>query len=123
MRSIFTSAGVLAALVSVSCAGTAIGSRAPISTPAGVRFVLEYPSARTVAVAGSFNEWSAVSHPLARDASPGIWTGLLRLPPGEHRFMYVVDGTLWVSPPFAEDYADDGFGSKNGVVVVRPADR
>ena len=36
--------------------------------------------------------------------------------------MSVVDGK-WVSPPFAEDYVDDGFGAKNGMVVVRPPER
>jgi hypothetical protein len=34
--------------------------------------------------------------------------------------MYIVDGDSWISPPYAEDYVDDGFGAKNGVVVVRP---
>ncbi len=34
-------------------------------------------------------------------------------------FMFVVDGKQWVSPPMAEDYADDGFGARNGIVVVR----
>jgi hypothetical protein len=42
------------------------------------------------------------------------------LPPGEHTFMYLVNGTEWVTPPLAEDYVDDGFGARNGVVVVRP---
>ena len=41
------------------------------------------------------------------------------LPPGEYLFMYIVDGTRWLSPPAAEDYVDDGFGAWNGVLVVR----
>jgi hypothetical protein len=36
--------------------------------------------------------------------------------------MYVVDGK-WISPEMAEDFVDDGFGVKNGVVVVRPNER
>ena len=47
---------------------------------------------------------------------------VVALPPGEHAFMYVVDGAAWLSPPAAEDYVDDGFGSRNGVVVVRPTE-
>ena len=115
-------AATLAAVVSVSCAAT-IAPAAPVLTPAGVRFVLMYPEARSVALAGSFNQWSAASHPLAREGSRGVWTIVVALPPGEHLFMYVVDGTQWISPPLAEDYVDDGFGSKNGVVVVRPTER
>jgi hypothetical protein len=36
--------------------------------------------------------------------------------------MFSVDGKF-VVPPLAEDYADDGFGSKNGVVIVKPRER
>jgi 1,4-alpha-glucan branching enzyme len=90
-----------------------------VQTPAGVQFVLAHPAARSVAVAGSFNQWSASSHPLARSSGRGSWTATVLLPPGEHTFMYIVDGTRWVTPPAAEDYVDDGFGARNGVVVVR----
>jgi len=110
----------LAVVASVSCAATIA---APVITPAGVRFVLMQAQASSVALAGSFNQWSASAHPLARGKSRGVWTVVVALPPGEHLFMYVVDGTEWVSPPLAEDYVDDGFGSKNGVVVVPPAGR
>jgi 1,4-alpha-glucan branching enzyme len=112
-------ATVVAAFVSASCAGT-IRPAAPVATPAGVRFVLMQPEARSVALAGSFNQWSAAANPLSREGSSGVWTIVVPLPPGEHSFMYVVDGTQWISPPLAEDYVDDGFGAKNGVVVVRP---
>lgn len=112
----------IAAVVSVSCAAR-IAPAPPVVTPAGVRFVLMHPEARSVALAGSFNQWSASSHPLAREGSRGVWTVVVALSPGEHLFMYLVNGTEWVSPPLAEDYVDDGFGSKNGVVVVRPTER
>jgi 1,4-alpha-glucan branching enzyme len=91
-----------------------------VVTSAGVRFADSFPEATSVAVAGSFNEWSITSDPLTRD-STGIWWAVIRLPPGDHAFMYVVDGTRWVSPALAEEYVDDGFGARNGVVVVRPA--
>ena len=52
----------------------------------------------------------------------GRWSIVTPLPPGEHTFMFVVDGRQWVSPA-AEDYVDDGFGARNGVVVVRPSER
>ncbi len=85
----------------------------------GVRFTVEAASAKTVSVAGSFNQWSTTSHPLHPSTRHGLWSGVIPLPPGEHLFMYVVDGTHWVSPPLAEDHVDDGFGAQNGVVVVR----
>jgi 1,4-alpha-glucan branching enzyme len=110
---------IVAAIVSASCAAR-IAPALPVVTSAGVRFVLTNPEARSVAVAGSFNQWSASSHPLSREKSRGRWTIVVAMPPGEHLFMYVVNGTQWISPPRAEDYVDDGFGARNGVVVVRP---
>ena len=108
-----------AAVMSASCAA-AIADRAPIDTPDGVRFTFATAAAKTVSVAGNFNEWSATANPLAR--SGNVWTAVVTLPPGEHLFMFVVDGK-WIVPPLAEDYADDGFGSRNGVVIVRPRER
>lgn len=113
---------VLAMVVSASCAA-AIAPAAPIVTPDGVRFRFVQPGARGVAVAGTFNGWSVSSQPMTQATAGGPWEVVIALPPGEHLFMYVVDGTEWVSPPDAEGYADDGFGSRNGVVVVRSGER
>ena len=117
--SLIPPAAILAVAVSVSCVAR-LRSAAPVVTPTGVRFVLVQVEASSVALAGSFTQWSPSSHLLARDKSRGLWTIVVPLPPGEHSFMFVVDGTQWMSPPLAEDYVDDGFGAKNGVVVVRP---
>ena len=108
-----------AVVVSASCAA-AIPDRAPIETPAGVRFTFANAAAKSVSVAGNFNEWSATANPLTRRGN--VWTAVVTLPPGEHLFMFIVDGKFIV-PPLAEEYADDGFGSKNGVVIVRPRER
>jgi 1,4-alpha-glucan branching enzyme len=112
---------VAIAAVSASCAAS-MGPAPPVATPAGVRFTMTDAEARSVTLAGSFNQWSTSSHPLARERSSGVWTVVVALPPGEHLFIYFVNGERWVSPPLAEDYADDGFGARNGVVLVRPAE-
>ena len=109
---------VLAAALDTGCASAP--PRGAVSTQAGVRFLLRHEAARQVAVAGSFNQWSATSHPLARSGRRGDWMLVLPLPAGSHAFMYVVDGVTWLSPPFADEYVDDGFGARNGVVVVSP---
>lgn len=87
-------------------------------TADGVRFTLEHAGARFVSVAGDFNDWSPSAHPLTRSGSKK-WSLVVALPAGAHAFMFVVDGTQWIVPPLAEDYVDDGFGSRNGVVIVR----
>ena len=118
LRPVVESAAVVAAGMGLSCAAV-LAPVAPVSTRDGVRFVLVRPDASSVAVVGTFNQWSISSHPLLQDPSSDAWTTLVPLSPGEHLFMYVVDGTHWLSPPAADDYVDDGFGAWNGVVVVR----
>ena len=51
--------------------------------------------------------------------SDGTWSTTVRLLPGEYRFMYIINGKEWKTPPLADDIIDDGFGQNNGVVVVR----
>jgi 1,4-alpha-glucan branching enzyme len=90
-----------------------------VATPDGVRFSLAYADATSVVLAGTFNQWSISSHALVREGTSDIWTLVVPLPPGEHLFMFVIDGSQWLTPPLADDFVDDGFGAKNGVVIVR----
>jgi 1,4-alpha-glucan branching enzyme len=117
--------GIAIGIVCTGCAMslTALARTAPTVTREGVQFVTLQPDAQRVSVAGSFNQWSALSHPLERRSTAGIWTGVIPLPPGEHLFMYVVDDARWISPAAADDYADDGFGARNGIVIVREKEK
>jgi 1,4-alpha-glucan branching enzyme len=116
--SAFLGVAAFALIATLSCAST-LSHTAPVVTPAGVRFALQRPEATTVAIAGSFNQWSPTANPLTRERPRSPWSAVVQLPPGEHLFMFVINGTEWISPPFAVDYVDDGFGAQNGVVVVR----
>lgn len=90
----------------------------PETTGRPVRFTIVAPAAHTVAVVGSFNGWSVGAHPMDRVRHDGLWALDLRLSAGEYRFMYVIDGQRWVTPPRADDFVQDGFGQLNGVLVV-----
>ncbi len=84
-----------------------------------VEFSLEAPTATTVAVAGDFSGWA--SDFVLEDADgDGIWTGRIPITPGLHKYMFVIDGTRWVTDPGAQRYADDGFGNRNAVLAVAP---
>jgi 1,4-alpha-glucan branching enzyme len=121
MRLCLLAASMLTVVVAAACVTdyAPVLPAAPAVARGGMRFVFERDDARTVSLAGSFNTWSASSHPLVRQKGGGLWAIVVPLPRGEHTFMYVVNGTEWVSPPMAEDYVDDGFGARNGVVIVR----
>jgi hypothetical protein len=49
-----------------------------------------------------------------------VWTGRVPLQPGVHQYMFVIDGTEWVTDPGAERWSDDGFGNRNAVLAVAP---
>ena len=83
-----------------------------------VRLVVLQPGARTVGVAGDFNEWNPVRTPL-EPTTGGAWTVTLPLAPGRYEYMFVIDGTEWIADPFAEEQQDDGFGRRNAIIDVR----
>ncbi len=84
-----------------------------------VEFSLDAPGATTVAVAGDFSGWE--SNFVLNDADgDGIWTGRIPITPGVHQYMFVIDGTEWVTDPRAQRYSDDGFGNRNAVLTVAP---
>jgi len=85
------------------------------------RFRLEAAGARVVAIVGSWNDW-ATNRPeqLLRPSGPaGLWEAWLTLPPGSHRYRFIVDGRP-VRPPDAARYRTDDFGGEDGIVDVCP---
>ena len=55
------------------------------------------PEAKTVSLAGSFNEWKPETTPMERQEN-GEWTVSLKLPPGCYEYKFVVDGD-WCCEP------------------------
>jgi hypothetical protein len=88
-----------------------------------VQFAFADPAAQSVTVAGDFNDWDPEATALRDSDGDGIWTGLIALRPGMHKYMFVVDGEKWVTDPEAERYVDDGFGMRNAVIAVTPPGR
>ncbi len=93
--------------------------RLPKVQPGTVRFMLEASEATRVSLVGSFNGWAKDSMPLNRLKGTSWWLVDVPLRAGEHTFMYVIDGVKWVTPPQADDFVEDEFGHRNGVVIVR----
>lgn len=84
-----------------------------------VQFVVQAPAAETVHVVGDFNDWQPTI-PLTDPDGDGVWSGRVALAPGVHEYMFVVDGSNWITDPNASSYQDDGFGQRNAVVAVAP---
>jgi len=84
-----------------------------------VRLVVVQPGAHAVQAAGDFNGWNPTRTPLEQ-TSDGAWTATLPLEPGRYEYQFVVDGERWIGDPFAAEQSDDGFGSRNAILDVRP---
>ncbi len=84
--------------------------------PARVCLELVEPAARQVFVAGSFNGWKPDTTPLVALGN-GRWKGDLKLEPGRHEYLFVVDGQ-WRPDPNARETVQNPFGGQNSVVKV-----
>lgn len=81
-----------------------------------VTFTLSgFPGAKTVILAGSFNEWNERKERMT--LANGVWTTTLNLPGGKHTYKFIVDGT-WIIDPANQVLEDDGTGNKNSVRFV-----
>jgi hypothetical protein len=106
----------------------ALPSRSP--SPAGpraaatvIRFTLHAPGAERVSLVGDFNGWRSDEILLSDTTGRGYFSGALPLKPGRYAYMFVVDGTTWVTDPGAEGHRDDGFGNRNAVVTVNESEQ
>jgi hypothetical protein len=94
-----------------------IAQAKPATSPAN-HIYLEFvrADAKSVFVAGSFNEWKPDQTPLS-PAGNGHWVGDLSIKPGRHEYLFVVDGQ-WLPDPNAKESVGNPFGGKNSVLVV-----
>jgi hypothetical protein len=104
--------------VSLQRTGTVVA--APHAESVLVRFELRAPGAAQVTLAGSFNDWDPGGIELVRSPETGLWVGTVPLSPGEHEYLFVIDGSRWIPDPSAHAQVDDGFGAANSVIVVGP---
>src|SRR5215208_3036106 len=97
--------------------GPSPDGRAP--SPVAIQFVLVAPRASSVELVGDFSDWRAL--PMRAAPQGGMWTVTVPLAPGRHTYSFVVDGTTWMTDPTAPLAPEDGFGSRNSVVMVGEA--
>ena len=90
-----------------------------VSGPISIQFVLVAPRASSVELVGDFNDWRAL--PMRAAAQGGVWTVTVPLTPGRHTYSFVVDGSTWMADPAAPYAPEDGFGSRNSVIMVGEA--
>ncbi|RYC67372.1 isoamylase early set domain-containing protein [Spirosoma sordidisoli] len=75
--------------------------------------------AKTVALAGEFNNWDPAAQVLKKQKD-GSYKTTVELPiGGEYQFRYILDGTKWENDWAADKYVASGIaGEENSVVVL-----
>lgn len=74
-----------------------------------------YSNAKTVTVAGSFNDWSPSSVKMKREGDE--WVVKTIAEPGKHMYKFVIDGN-WILDPANKETGNEN-GHTNSVVVVK----
>jgi 1,4-alpha-glucan branching enzyme len=98
-------------------------SKTPAKRGATTKVTFEVPAdeadgSSRICLCGDFNEWSQDGTPMTK-RKDGRFTATVTLPQGgNYRFRYLLDGDRWENDPQADLYVDNGFGSKDSVVVT-----
>ena len=101
----------------------ALPARSPqtVAPPAAdvtpVQFVVVAAGAASVSLVGDFNDWDARLTPMRADRDGRLWTVTIPLPPGRHRYAFLINGARWLADPSAPRAPDD-FGTPSSVVTV-----
>lgn len=96
-------------------------NNAPSITPelVPVRFEFTHPTATSVSVAGTFNDWNPTNKSM-HQAGKNHWLKETTLAPGDYEYCLVVDGQ-WMPDPLAGETVPNPFGGKNSVLKVPTA--
>jgi len=87
-----------------------------VPQPVTVRFEFTHPTATTVCVAGTFNQWRPETKTL-HSSGVGHWWKETALAPGTYEYCLVVDGH-WMPDPLARESVPNPFGGRNSILKV-----
>lgn len=87
---------------------------------AEVTFCLPYaPDSGRVAVVGDFNSWDPSATRMHRQGP--LLTATVAIETGRrYSFLYLSEDGGWVNDPAADAYVGNKFGSRNGILDLRP---
>jgi 1,4-alpha-glucan branching enzyme len=82
-----------------------------------VHFVLNDPTARSVALAGDFTGWKGQGLQLHRETKTGEWELTVKLRKGGlYAYNFIVDGEKWIPDPSVPERIEDGFGGASSLL-------
>lgn len=109
-------AGAAAVVMAVGL--TALFAPRPTTTlsPVSHRFVVFLPQAEQARIVGTFTDWQPVAMEPAGNS--GYWTITLPLPPGDHRYSYLLDQGQRLLDPTVATREEDDFDGENSLLTI-----
>lgn len=97
-------------------------NRVSTFTPASIAqfvYVPDSPNSTTaISVVGDFNGWNKNADTLKR-TDDGRFTLSIPLAPGRYSYKFVVNNEWYIFDPRAGEFAHDGYGGKNSLLIVK----
>ncbi len=85
----------------------------------GLVFIYHNRVPRSVTLAGDFNSWDPAKQ-VFYESEEGAWSCWLPKPsPGEYKYKFVIDGTVWVEDPANSHKEPDNFGGWNSTFEIK----
>lgn len=81
-----------------------------------VTMTLEAPEARSVIVAGTFNDWQTDKNAFKKHEN-GTWKRTLTLEPGVYQYRLIIDGE-WRNDPHCTERVVNEFGGENCILRI-----
>lgn len=83
-----------------------------------LEFTYHDDAAKSVALAGDFNEWITTATPYEKN-DDGVWRAQIELlPPGRYRYKLVVNGERWIEDPANTMKEPDEYGGLNSILHI-----
>lgn len=84
-----------------------------------VHFILAAPEARSVHLAGDFNDWSSTGHEMRKNPENGTWEISVRLPRDKiYAYNFILDDERWIADPASDVQVDDGYGGQVSLLSI-----
>ncbi len=109
-------AGFATAVVLMAAGFLLVPWQSPTAPPHEQRFVLYLPQAGQAKIVGTFTDWNPL--PMQKIGKSGYWSLNLKVPPGVHRYSYLIEESNRMADPTVAAREHDDFGGENSVIVV-----
>ncbi|MFH1459842.1 MAG: AAA family ATPase [Candidatus Omnitrophota bacterium] len=81
------------------------------------KFFVYAPEAKSVEIAGDFNNWVAQNQSKLENEEKGVWSRVYKLNPGKYQYKFIVDGK-WIVDPNNPKRVSDPVGNENSLVEI-----